>query len=95
MERSYKSNIIKIYFFSFILGIHTVRGVYIPFMMDWGGLSFFQIMILQSYFDGDTYEDMICDKCIMDPEKSKLLMLKISESDEVDLTQHGKDFCSK
>ncbi len=50
MERSYKSNIFKIYFFSFILGIHTVRAVYIPFMMDWGGLSFFQIMILQSYF---------------------------------------------
>ncbi|NVM36156.1 MAG: MFS transporter [Candidatus Lokiarchaeota archaeon] len=50
MERSYKSNIIKIYIFSFILGIHTVRAVYIPFMMDWGGLSFFQIMILQSYF---------------------------------------------
>lgn len=50
MERSYKSNIIKIYIFSFILGIHTVRAVYIPFMMDWGGLSFFQIMLLQSYF---------------------------------------------
>ncbi len=50
MEVSYKSNIFKIYVFSFILGIHTVRGVYIPFMMDWGGLSFFQIMILQSYF---------------------------------------------
>ncbi|MFX1390473.1 MAG: MFS transporter [Promethearchaeota archaeon] len=50
MERNFKSNINKIYLFSFILGIHTVRGVYIPFMMDWGGLSFFQIMILQSYF---------------------------------------------
>ncbi|MFW9879294.1 MAG: MFS transporter [Candidatus Thorarchaeota archaeon] len=50
MERSFKSNIYKIYIFSFILGIHTVRGVYIPFMMDWGGLSFFQIMLLQSYF---------------------------------------------
>ncbi|MFX1499829.1 MAG: MFS transporter [Promethearchaeota archaeon] len=50
MERSYKSNIYKIYIFSFILGIHTVRAVYIPFMMDWGGLTFFQIMILQSYF---------------------------------------------
>lgn len=50
MERSYKSNISKVYIFSFILGIHTVRGVYIPFMMKWGGLSFFQIMILQSYF---------------------------------------------
>lgn len=50
MERSYKSNIVKIYIFSFILGIHTVRAVYIPFMMDWGGLSFFQVMMLQSYF---------------------------------------------
>ncbi|MFX1364982.1 MAG: MFS transporter [Promethearchaeota archaeon] len=50
MEKTYKSNIYKIYIFSFILGIHTVRAVYIPFMMDWGGLSFFQIMILQSYF---------------------------------------------
>ncbi|UCC20974.1 MAG: MFS transporter [Promethearchaeota archaeon] len=50
MERNFKSNIYKIYIFSFILGIHTVRGVYIPFMMEWGGLSFFQIMLLQSYF---------------------------------------------
>ncbi len=50
MEHSYKSNIFKIYIFSFILGIHTVRGVYIPFMLSWGGLSFFQVMILQSYF---------------------------------------------
>ncbi len=50
MELSYKSNILKLYIFSFILGIHTVRAVYIPFMMDWGGLSYLQIMILQSYF---------------------------------------------
>ncbi len=50
MEITYKSNILKFYIFSFILGIHTVRAVYIPFMMDWGGLSFPQIMILQSYF---------------------------------------------
>ncbi|MHA1914632.1 MAG: MFS transporter [Promethearchaeota archaeon] len=50
MEKSYKSNIYKVYVFSFILGIHTVRGVYIPFMMDWGGLTFFQVMLLQSYF---------------------------------------------
>ncbi|MFX0024734.1 MAG: hypothetical protein ACFE9S_20670, partial [Candidatus Hermodarchaeota archaeon] len=50
METTYKSNILKFYIFSFILGIHTVRAVYIPFMMDWGRLSFLQIMILQSYF---------------------------------------------
>ncbi len=50
MERNYKSNIIKIYILSFILGIHTVRAVYYPYMTIWGGLSFFQMMLLQSYF---------------------------------------------
>ncbi|MFW9821862.1 MAG: MFS transporter [Candidatus Thorarchaeota archaeon] len=49
-QKNYKANIYKFYVFSFILGIHTVRGVYIPYMMDWGGLTFFQVMILQSYF---------------------------------------------
>ncbi|KKN14971.1 hypothetical protein LCGC14_0990800 [marine sediment metagenome] len=50
IEKNFKSNIIKIHIFSFILGIHTVRAVYIPYMTIWGGLSFFQIMLLQSYF---------------------------------------------
>ncbi|MBY8992634.1 MAG: MFS transporter [Candidatus Lokiarchaeota archaeon] len=49
-QKNYKTNIYKFYIFSFILGIHTVRAVYIPYMMGWGGLSFFQVMILQSYF---------------------------------------------
>lgn len=46
----FKSNIIKIYTYHFILGIHTVRGVYIPYMTIWGGLTFFEIMLLQSFF---------------------------------------------
>jgi len=50
MEGNYKSNIFKFYIFSFILGIHTVRAVYYPYMTTWGGLSFFQMMLLQSYF---------------------------------------------
>jgi len=50
MERNYKSNILKYYIFAFILGIHTVRAVYYPYMTIWGGLSFFQMMLLQSYF---------------------------------------------
>jgi len=45
-----KRNIGKIYLFSFILGIHTVRGVFIPYFTDWGGLTFFEIMLLQSIF---------------------------------------------
>ena len=50
MERNYKSNILKYYIFSFILGIHTVRAVYTPYMIIWGGVTFFQMMLLQSYF---------------------------------------------
>jgi MFS family permease len=45
-----KRNINKVYLFSFILGIHTVRGVFIPYFTDWGGLTFFEIMVLQSIF---------------------------------------------
>ena len=50
MEKRYLSNIIKFYVFSFILGIHTVRGVYYLFFTVWGQLTFFEFMILQSYF---------------------------------------------
>lgn len=46
----YKRNVYKTYILAFIFGIHTVRGVYYPYMTDWGGLTFFDIMILQSYF---------------------------------------------
>ena len=48
--KNYKSNIYKSYILYFILGIHTVRAVYYAFSTEWGGLTFFEIMILQSYF---------------------------------------------
>ena len=32
------------------MGVHTVRGVYFAYMTEWGGLNFFEIMALQSYF---------------------------------------------
>ncbi|MCK4238405.1 MAG: MFS transporter [Candidatus Lokiarchaeota archaeon] len=49
-NEKYKANIRKSYIFNLILGIHTVRGIYIPYMTDWGQLTFFEIMLLQSYF---------------------------------------------
>ncbi|MHA2430778.1 MAG: hypothetical protein ACXACC_07070, partial [Promethearchaeota archaeon] len=49
-KRKYKLNIYKAYLYHFILGIHTVRAVYFIYMSDWGGLSFPEQMILQSYF---------------------------------------------
>ncbi|MFX0000755.1 MAG: MFS transporter [Candidatus Hodarchaeota archaeon] len=49
-EKKCKLNIFKSYILYFILGIHTVRAVYYAFSTEWGGLNFFEIMILQSYF---------------------------------------------
>jgi len=50
MKKNYKSNVWKIYFFSFIGSLHFTAAVLIPFFLDWGEISFFQIMILQSIF---------------------------------------------
>ena len=49
-KHKFSANIWKFYIFGFILGIHTVRGVYFPYMTVWGGLTFFEMMLLQSYF---------------------------------------------
>ncbi len=38
------------YIFNFLLSMHFIGGVLIPFMTDWGGISFSQIMVLQSFF---------------------------------------------
>lgn len=38
------------YIFKFLLSLHFVAGVLVPFYLDWGGITFTQIMILQSFF---------------------------------------------
>ncbi|MFX0076787.1 MAG: MFS transporter [Candidatus Hermodarchaeota archaeon] len=48
--KKFKSNIYKYYVFQFIFGIHTVRGVFWDYMHIWGGLTYFEYMILQAYF---------------------------------------------
>lgn len=50
MQKLFNSNIWKAYIFNFLTGLHFIGGVLIPFFMDWGGISFFQITILQSWF---------------------------------------------
>jgi MFS family permease len=47
---TYKANIWKIYLFQFFTSLHFLGGVLIPFFVDWGGLSFAQILFLQSWF---------------------------------------------
>ncbi len=47
---SFKTNIWKIYVFKFLLSLHFIGGVLVPFFLDWGKISFTQIMLLQSFF---------------------------------------------
>ena len=47
---SYKSNIWKMYVFKFLSHFFLISGILVPFFTDWGGISFMQIMILQSIF---------------------------------------------
>ena len=50
MVNSYESNIWNMYVFKFLVSLHFIGGVLVPFFMDWGKISFTQIMILQSWF---------------------------------------------
>lgn len=50
MNNAFKRNIWKIYAFTFFISMHFIGGVLVPFFTDWGGISFAQIMLLQSWF---------------------------------------------
>jgi MFS family permease len=47
---SVEANIHKMYLFKFLLNLHFVAGVLVPFYLDWGSIGFAHIMILQSFF---------------------------------------------
>ena len=47
---TFKSNINRMYLFRFLISFHFIGGVLVPFFMDWGGISFTQLMLLQSFF---------------------------------------------
>ncbi|NVM46629.1 MAG: MFS transporter [Candidatus Lokiarchaeota archaeon] len=44
------SNIAKLYFFNFLIGFSLISGVLIPFYIIYGGFTFFEFMLLQSYY---------------------------------------------
>lgn len=46
----YKRNIKLMYAFKFLLSLHFIGGVLVPFFLDWGQITFTQLMILQSFF---------------------------------------------
>lgn len=45
-----KPNIHKAYFYHFLFRFNTASSVIVPFFIIWGRISYFQVMILQSYF---------------------------------------------
>jgi len=47
---NYKSNIRKLYAFTFFRNVFFLAGILVPFFTDWGGVSFFQLTLLQSWF---------------------------------------------
>lgn len=48
--KNWQSNIWKLYLFQFLMNFFMVAGVLIPFFTEWGKLSFFEAMLVQSYF---------------------------------------------
>ncbi len=52
---SYEANIWKMYIFKFLLGLHFIAGVLVPFYLEWGKIGFMRIMILQSFFVFSTF----------------------------------------
>lgn len=49
-ESKSNSNIPKLYFFNFLVGFSLISGVLIPFYLIYGGFTFFEFMLLQSYY---------------------------------------------
>jgi len=45
-----KSNIKRSYLFHFLIGFYLISGVIIPFYLIWGRLTFFEYILLQSYY---------------------------------------------
>jgi MFS family permease len=47
---NWSSNLKKAYLVHFLMGFHMISGILIPFFLQWGGLNFIQVMLIQSYF---------------------------------------------
>jgi MFS family permease len=52
---SMQANIKKQYIIGFLMNMHFISGVLVPFFTDWGGLSLQQALILQSIFTGGIF----------------------------------------
>ena len=50
IEKEYRSNITKAYWFRFFKNFHLFSAVLVPFFLLWGKISFTEIMLLQAGF---------------------------------------------
>jgi MFS family permease len=50
MSAKLPANINKMYAFNFLINMHFISGVMVPFFTRWGGITFAQTMLLQSWF---------------------------------------------
>lgn len=50
MASPYLANIWKMYVLKFFSGMHFMAGVIVPFFLDWGGITFSEIMIIEAWF---------------------------------------------
>jgi MFS family permease len=48
--QTYRANIWKIYTYKFLYMLMFISGVLVPFYLDWGKVSYTQVMILQSFY---------------------------------------------
>ncbi len=46
----YRLNVFKLYLFTFLVNLHFIGGVLVPFFTQWGKISFSQLMVLQTFF---------------------------------------------
>ena len=46
----YKLNLWLMYAYSFMRSFHFIGGVLVPFFLDWGNITFTQVMILNSVY---------------------------------------------
>ncbi|MHA1293848.1 MAG: MFS transporter, partial [Promethearchaeota archaeon] len=49
-RNKFNSNIWKLYLFHLFINFHLISGVLLPFLLTWGKLTFFEVMLLEAYY---------------------------------------------
>ncbi|MBN2567265.1 MFS transporter [Candidatus Woesearchaeota archaeon] len=74
-SRRFAANIWKLNLFMLFRSFHFIGGVLVPFFLDWGGISFAQVMLLQSWFVGSVFALEVPTGAIADRYGRRLSMV--------------------